>query len=221
MNARTLLAGALIAVTSLGLAIPALNAAPVGSLPQITRDGSMTLAGRSVRCGNVRNVLDRNLPSEGAAAPGVLIINPRLINRMPQIVRLFVFHHECGHHNIGQSELAADCWAVEQGVQQGWLDQKGLRQVCRSFGNMPETETHPSAKRRCGNLNRCFAQAASRQQARPAAKDAEAKAAAARTPQVPSPTLISGPTLVGQGSSATGGNLEGTHANTPANVPAR
>ncbi len=221
MKGCKVLAGALAAVTCLGSAIPTLNAAPVSSLPQIARDGSMTLAGRSVRCGNVRNVLDRNLPSEGAAAPGVLIINPRLINRMPQIVRLFVFHHECGHHNIGQSELAADCWAVERGVEQGWLDRKGLGQVCRSFGNMPETETHPSAQRRCGNLNRCFAQAQSRQQTRQAAKDAEAKAAAARNPQTPSPTLISGPTLVGQGSSAAGGNPEGTHLNAPANAPVR
>ena len=43
----------------------------------------------------------------------------------------------------------ADCWAVKQGVRQGWLDRQGIDQVCRSFGNTPETPTHPSGASRC------------------------------------------------------------------------
>ena len=89
------------------------------------------MSGRNLRCGNNRNVLDRRLPSEGAAAPGVLVINPRLINRMPEKVRLFVFHHECGHHHIGASELRADSWAVDRGVREGWLDANGLTALHR------------------------------------------------------------------------------------------
>ena len=130
---------------------------------QRAANDSVQLAGRTVRCKDVRIVTDRGLPSEGAEAPGVLILNPDMLNEQPAIVRLFVFHHECGHHNVGESELEADCWAVGQGVREGWLDTKGLEEVCRSFEDAPETSTHPSGRRRCRNLDRCFASAVSSQ----------------------------------------------------------
>src|SRR5204863_9135315 len=103
---------------------------------------SIEIAGRQLRCDKVAIVTDRRLPSEGAAGPGVLILNPRMLNQQPAIVRVFVFHHECGHTRVGESELAADCWAVERGVRDGWLDRKGLGQVCLSFEDAPETPTH-------------------------------------------------------------------------------
>jgi hypothetical protein len=104
-------------------------------------------------------VLDPRLPNLGVAAPGVLVLNPGLLSRHSETVRLFVFHHECGHHHVGASELKADCWAVSEGVKQGWLDRGGLAEACRSFGNAPATSTHPSGARRCANLDRCFAAA--------------------------------------------------------------
>ena len=123
------------------------------------RDGTLMIAGRPLRCGNNRNVLDPHLPNLGLAAPGVVVFNPRLLNRWSDTVRLFVFTHECGHISVGDSELDADCYAVNRGVKDGWLDRKGLAQVCDSFEGAPETDTHPSAKRRCVNLDRCFARA--------------------------------------------------------------
>jgi hypothetical protein len=78
-------------------------------------------------------------------------------------VRLFVFTHECGHISVGDSELDADCFAVNRGVGDRWLDRKGLKEVCDSFEGAPETDTHPSAKRRCANLDRCFAKAMAEQ----------------------------------------------------------
>ena len=124
------------------------------------REGNaIELSGRKVSCDNVEVVMDRRLPSEGAAAPGVLILNPRMLNEQPAIVRLFVFHHECGHHRVGDSELKADCWAVERGVRDGWLNQRGLKEVCKSFEDAPETPSHPSGRRRCRNLDQCFANA--------------------------------------------------------------
>jgi hypothetical protein len=144
---------------------------------------------------------DRRLPSEGAAAPGVLILNPTMMNAQPAIVRLFVFNHECGHHNVGESELKADCWAVQHGVREGWLDANGLSAVCRSFEDAPETPTHPSGRRRCRNLDQCFTTAlASLRTAKPVTT-------AAATPGIPSgtaaparpPHLVRGPTLIGTG----------------------
>ena len=120
---------------------------------------SVTLAGRKMNCGKTDIMIDRSLPSEGGAGETVLILNPNMLNQQPPTVRLFVFTHECGHITVGDSELDADCFAVNRGVKDGWLDRKGLAEVCDSFEGAPETDTHPSAKRRCVNLDRCFAKA--------------------------------------------------------------
>jgi hypothetical protein len=159
---------------------------------------SVQLAGRTVRCKDVRVVTDRGLPSEGAQAPGVLILNPDMLNEQPAIVRLFVFHHECGHHNVGDSELEADCWAVGQGVREGWLDAKGLDQVCRSFEDAPETSTHPSGRRRCHNLDRCFASASASQPSKASGRTL-AGAPASKPIANAQPRLVSGPILVSTG----------------------
>jgi hypothetical protein len=162
----------------------------------LQKDGALAVAGRSLRCPNTRAVLDVRLPNLGLAARGVVVFNPRLLNRQTDTVRLFVFHHECGHHHVGGSETGADCWAVKQGVRQGWLDRQGLSEVCRSFGNAPETPTHPSAARRCASLDQCFANITVAQTQR--TKAVAAKAYSAGT-QVAPPVLISGPTLVRDG----------------------
>lgn len=120
---------------------------------------SVTLAGRKMSCGKADIMIDRDLPSEGGAGETVLILNPNMLNKQPPTVRLFVFKHECGHLTVGDSELSADCYAVGYGVREGWLDRKGLDEVCDSFEGAPETDSHPSAKRRCANLDRCFSKA--------------------------------------------------------------
>jgi hypothetical protein len=110
-------------------------------------------------------MIDRDLPSEGGAGDDFLILNPDMLAQQPKTVRVFVFAHECGHLTVGDSELAADCFAVNRGVREHWLDRKGLDQVCDSFEGAPATDTHPSAARRCRNLNRCFADAMKSQMA--------------------------------------------------------
>ena len=115
----------------------------------LQKNGTLAVGGHTLRCGSMRNVLDPRLPGLGLAAPGVVVFNPRLINQQSSTVRLFVFYHECGHHHVGGSETGADCWAVKQGVRQGWLSRDSLGQICRSFGNGPATSTHPSGASRC------------------------------------------------------------------------
>ena len=149
---------------------------------------TVKLAGRNVRCGKAEIMLDNSLPSEGGAGDDFLILNPLMINRQPRAVRLFVFSHECGHLVVGDSELDADCFGVKRGVQEGWLDRKGLRQVCNSFEGAPETETHPSAARRCRNLDRCFATAV-------AERDSNRSVSTAQSlPKAPAPRPATAPT---------------------------
>jgi hypothetical protein len=186
---------------ALALACAGMGGGPVQSASSVSlqRDGALAIAGRALRCGGVRNVLDPHLPNLGVAAPGVLVLNPGLLSRQSEIVRLFVFHHECGHHHVGGNELKADCWAVAEGVKAGWLDRDGLAQACRSFGDAPATSTHPSGARRCANLDRCFAAAVASQAkehaGRPTPRPDHVASAASRE----APKLVSGPTLVRSG----------------------
>ena len=175
---------------------PALVLTPAAA--QTAAGDSVQLAGRMVRCKDVRVVTDRGLPSEGAQAPGLLILNPDMLNEQPAVVRLFVFHHECGHHNVGDSELEADCWAVGRGVHEGWLDAKGLGQVCQSFEDTPETSTHPSGRRRCRNLDRCFASAIALHRSKAPVSTIAAASPSKPTASAP-PRLVSGPILVSTG----------------------
>jgi hypothetical protein len=157
----------------------------------------LDVAGHTLRCGSMRNVLDRRLPGLGLAAPGVVVFNPRLINRQSNTVRLFVFYHECGHHHVGGSETGADCWAAKQGVRQGWLKREGLSDVCRSFGNGPATPTHPAGAVRCKSLQQCFTTAVAEQERR--SKQAAKTNAPPNNTDAEAPALVSGPTLMYDG----------------------
>ncbi len=174
----------------------------VGAASAITknRDGTVEIAGRKLQCGNVRSTLDRRLPNLGISIPDIrlLVLNPVLLQRFPQVVRLFVYNHECGHHHVGASELRADCWAVGQGVREGWLDKQGLAQVCRSFGNAPKTPTHPSGAVRCRNLERCFASATST--FAQASHGVSPGVGPGATPVSDGPRLVAGPKLLREGS---------------------
>ena len=194
MPAGGILSRVAAALASIGVicaAAPASSAPSSSTQVSLQRDGTLAMAGRSLRCGAVRNILDPRLPNLGIAAPGVLVMNPSLLRREPEVVRLFVFHHECGHHHVGASETGADCWAVKAGVRDGWLDKRSLMDICRSFGNAPETSTHPSARWRCGQLARCFAAAVE-------ALPKPAPPAVQLTSSV-APRLIGGPTLIRTG----------------------
>lgn len=141
----------------------------------------VSLAGRSVSCGKIRTRLDAHLPNLGIAVPEerLLLLNPALLRRETATVQLFVYHHECGHHHVGGSELGADCWAVERGVREGWLGAGALSEVCHSFGDTPETPTHPASRRRCAALERCFAKVSAALTREPAARMAAAGSGAA------------------------------------------
>ena len=111
-------------------------AAPAKAQELIGR--SATLGGRKVQCNNAQIIVDYTLPSEGAADDESVILNPDMLNGRPETVRIFVFKHECGHLTVGGSELAADCFAVHQGVREQWLDRNGLDQVCASLDGEPQ-----------------------------------------------------------------------------------
>jgi hypothetical protein len=213
LNRLSLVAAAIVACAL----VPgeALLLASSASAQTVDRDGSFKLAGRSLRCGRARNIVDRKIPIEGMSAPGMVILNPSMLQQHPENVRVFIFHHECAHQHVGGDELGADCWAVKRGVTEGWLDKKGLGEVCRSFGDAPESATHPSGRRRCRNIDRCFAAAvASQPPSTPPAASSSTVHAVRAEPRPSQPKLIAEPKLVRTGvvRGATGGAAGGEAA---------
>lgn len=152
--------GIVLVMASLGVYATHIAIARAASPIEVKADGQVMISGTNVGCRpGVRTILDARLPNLGIATRNLLVMNPSLLQRYSPTVRLFVFHHECGHHHVGGDELGADCWAVKTGVSAGWLTPRDLPDICRSFGAAPETPTHPSSIRRCAALKACFSNA--------------------------------------------------------------
>lgn len=130
-------------------------AAHVGG--RIVPAGQLVLDGNRLICGRRPTVLDPTLDDYGAAYPGFLILNPKLIARVPKAVKLWIYSHECGHQFRGPDEEVADCFAVQRGRRQRWLTTDGLDQICQFIRPAKGSSMHYSGPRRCLVMKQCFA----------------------------------------------------------------
>ena len=133
-------------------------AAHVGGAP-IVPAGKFRLDGHSAICGHRPTVLDSNLDDYGAAYPGFLIMNPKLLARVSMPVKMWIYAHECGHQYRGPDEETADCFAVQRGRRYGWLTEDGLNEVCAFIGPARGDSMHFSGAHRCQSMRKCFADA--------------------------------------------------------------
>ncbi len=101
-----------------GRPTPEEYAAKVGRDAKIVPPGELKIDGRKVICGKRPTVLDSKLDDYGAAYPGFLILNPKLLARVSMPVKLWIHAHECGHQFRGPDEETADCFAVQRGRRQ-------------------------------------------------------------------------------------------------------
>jgi hypothetical protein len=129
----------------------------VGSGAVIVPGGDLRLDGRKVTCGHRPTVLDNSLDDYGAAYPGFLILNPKLMNRVSTPVKMWIYAHECGHQFRGPDEETADCFAVQRGRRQGWLSEDGLEEVCRFIAPAKGDSMHFSGSHRCAQMRKCYA----------------------------------------------------------------
>jgi hypothetical protein len=130
--------------------------AHVGGGAQIVPPGDLRLDGRKAQCGHRPTVLDNQLDDYGAAYPGFLILNPRLMNKVSTPVKLWIHAHECGHQFRGPDEETADCFAVQRGRRAGWLTPDGLEDVCRFIAPARGDSMHFSGSHRCEAMRRCY-----------------------------------------------------------------
>ena len=133
-------------------------AGQVGPDAQIVKSGALRLDGHKAFCGERPTVLDNQLDDYGAAYPGFLILNPKLMNRVSTPVKMWIFAHECGHQFRGPDEETADCFAVQRGRRQGWLNADGLDEVCRFISPAKGDSMHFSGSYRCEKMRQCFSE---------------------------------------------------------------
>lgn len=166
---RQRLAGRSVRHVLLGLAVLILGAGAVfaGPTPEeyvahvgsatIVPSGELRLDGRKVTCGQRPTVLDNQLDDYGAAYPGFLILNPRLLARVSTPVKMWIHAHECGHQFRGPDEETADCFAVQRGRRQGWLSPEGVEEVCKFIAPAKGDSMHFSGSHRCEVMRKCYA----------------------------------------------------------------
>jgi hypothetical protein len=132
-------------------------ASQAGTGAKLVPPGRLELDGRRMLCGHRPTVLDPSLDDYGAAYPGFLILNPRLLERTTTAVKMWIFAHECGHQFRGPDEEAADCFAVQRGRRQGWLTPEGLEEICQFIRPAKGSTMHFSGSHRCELMRKCYA----------------------------------------------------------------
>jgi len=130
----------------------------VGGDARIVPAGMLTIDGHKIICGTRPTVLDSKLDDYGAAFPGFLILNPKLLAKIKALhVKLWIHAHECGHQFRGPDEETADCFAVQRGRRQGWLTPEGLADVCLFMAPAKADNVHFTGPARCEAMKACYA----------------------------------------------------------------
>ena len=131
--------------------------AHVGGDAKIVPSGQLELDGHRLTCGQRPTVLDNQLDDYGAAYPGFLILNPKLLAKVSTPVKLWSHAHECGHQFRGPDEETADCFAVQRGRRQKWLTPEGLEEVCQFIAPAKGDSMHFTGSHRCDAMRQCYA----------------------------------------------------------------
>ncbi|MFP3921778.1 MAG: hypothetical protein ACLFU3_08750 [Dichotomicrobium sp.] len=134
--------------------------AHVGGKGEIVPAGEFQSEGRNFSCDHRPTVISEALDDYAAAYYGFLLVNKERFARLPMTLKRYVYAHECAHQYVGRGELAADCHAVREGRREGWLDEKGVDEICGFIGRAKGDATHPAGPKRCEHIRACFSGAA-------------------------------------------------------------
>ena len=130
--------------------------AHVGGGAKILAPGEYKLDGNRQWCGKRPVVIDDKLDDYGAAYPGFLIFNSKLMSQVSTPVKFWIFAHECAHQFRGPDEMTADCFAVQRGRRQGWLTIDGVEEICRFIAPAKGDMMHFSGSHRCEYMRKCY-----------------------------------------------------------------
>ena len=136
--------------------------AQAGPGAKLVAAGKLKIDKHRMVCGRRPTVMDPNFESWGGAYPGFVILNPKRLKELPTAVKLFIYAHECGHQFVGRNETAADCFGAKRGRRYGWLNEKGLDQVCAFISKLRGDAEHADGPERCKKIRICYREAAPR-----------------------------------------------------------
>jgi hypothetical protein len=114
------------------------------------------LSGVTPACHGLPIVLDPALDDVAATHPGFIILNEERLSKLPKVVQLYAFAHECGHQTHGPSEEKADCQAIVDGKAAGWLDAAGITAICDFWKPYRGDNAHLPGPERCALMKRCL-----------------------------------------------------------------
>ncbi|MCK5497216.1 MAG: hypothetical protein KAI80_12440, partial [Hyphomicrobiaceae bacterium] len=142
---RRLHTAGLVCVLAAGSALWALAPAALDAAPKekVLAPGTLKLAGRTMSCGRTPTLISHTFWDYGGARKGIIILNPTKLEGLSEAARLYVYAHECGHQLFGPKEIKADCYAVERGKRDGWLNRSGMTEVCAFLAQHPGDWVHP------------------------------------------------------------------------------
>lgn len=130
--------------------------AHVGGDARLVAPGEFVIDGHRMVCGTRPTVVDNQLDDYGAAYPGFLIMNEKLLSRLSTPVKMWIYSHECGHQFRGPDEETADCFAVQRGRRQQWLKPEGVEEICRFIAPAKGDSMHFAGSYRCESMRQCF-----------------------------------------------------------------
>jgi hypothetical protein len=129
-----------------------------GVRAQVFPPGTFQIDGIPVNCGPVTFVLTPTLGDVGISnMQGQIFLNPVVLQRLPTVLKLYWVAHECGHYQVGADEIAADCWAIRTGRDQGWFPPEAFQALMVMFQNNPGDIRHPSGPIRVTAMMQCYA----------------------------------------------------------------
>lgn len=110
-----------------------------------------------------------NVIAEAGNTPNdqpIVKYNPELLSSRYSQTRLFLYHHECGHHVLGHDvggrisltqEKRADCWAANTLFYNGTFTPADIAAINQDLANLTVEEMHqiPGPFRNL-DLNECF-----------------------------------------------------------------
>jgi hypothetical protein len=119
--------------------------------------GTFSIDGVPIVCGANVFILDPRLGDVGMnTGQGQIILNPNRMSGLPTFLKLYWAAHECGHSFVGADEVAADCWAIKTGRNQGWFPQQDFAALMQMFANNPGDIRHPTGPQRVANMWSCY-----------------------------------------------------------------
>lgn len=140
----------------LSVALAGAMSVPISAQAQVYPPGQFALDGIPVSCGSYPTVVTTQFGDSAMFNGQAIFLNPVVVSKLPTVLKLYTYGHECGHAVEGPSEFDADCWSVKTGRDQGWFPPQAFQGLVQLFANNPGDISHPPGHARVAHMLQCY-----------------------------------------------------------------